>query len=107
MNIALADAANVATSQQSIWTSLAPLAIILVIFYFFVIRPQQKKLKNHNNMVNNMKKGDKVITSGGMMAIISKVEIEDGFVLVEIAENVKVKVKRDTISQVLDNNISK
>ena len=57
----------------------------------------------HQEMVNNLKKCDKVVTSGGILATVSKVESDEGILVVEIASNVKVKVKRDTVSQVLDN----
>lgn len=95
------------SSIKEMFTGMAPLLLIIVIFYFLVIRPQQKKIKTHQGMVNNLKKGDKIITSGGILATVSKVESEEGILIVEIASNVKVKVKRDTVSQVLDTNNSK
>ncbi|WPX96928.1 preprotein translocase subunit YajC [Candidatus Bandiella euplotis] len=103
---ALADTTEtVATGQNSIWQMLqniAPLLIIMVIFYFLVIRPQQKKLRDHQNMVNNLKKGDKVVTAGGIIGTISKVEAQDGVLLVEIAPEVKVKIKKETVSRIMD-----
>ena len=68
-----------------------PLILIFVIFYFFLIRPQQKKVKEHKAMVENLKKGDKVITSGGITGTIERV-IDNDRVEVEIAENVKVEI---------------
>jgi preprotein translocase subunit YajC len=97
----LADA-SAGSSASSMFTSMAPLLIIIVVFYFLVIRPQQKKLKNHQNMVNNLKKGDQIVTAGGMVATVYKVEIESDILVVEIAKDVKVKIKRDTVSQVLN-----
>jgi preprotein translocase subunit YajC len=99
---AFANAAS-GSSMKDMFSGTAPLLLIIVIFYFLVIRPQQKKIKMHQEMVNNLKKGDKVVTSGGILATVSKVESDEGILVVEIASNVKVKVKRDTISQVLDN----
>ena len=69
-----------------------PLILIFVIFYFFLIRPQQKKVKEHKAMVESLKKGDKVVTSGGITGTISRV-IDNDKVEVEIADNVTVEVE--------------
>ena len=79
-----------------------PLILIFVIFYFFLIRPQQKKVKEHKAMVESLKKGDKIVTSGGITGIISRV-IDNDKVEVEIAENVIVEVVRATGIQSLMN----
>ena len=79
--------------------SFLPFILIFVVFYFLLIRPQQKRAKEHKSMVEGLKRGDKVITSGGIVAKVSKV-IDDNEVEVEIAKDVKVKVIRSTISQV-------
>ena len=79
-----------------------PLILIFVIFYFFLIRPQQKKVKEHKAMVENLKKGDKVVTSGGITGIITRV-IDNDKVEVEIAENITVEVIRGTGIQSLMN----
>ncbi len=68
-----------------------PLILIFVIFYFFLIRPQQKKAKEHKIMIENLKRGDKVVTSGGIIGIVERV-IDNDKVEVEIAENVKVEI---------------
>ena len=68
-----------------------PLILIFVIFYFFLIRPQQKKAKEHKIMIENLKRGDKVVTSGGITGIVERV-IDNDKVEVEIAENVKVEI---------------
>tara|TARA_B100001250_G_scaffold390690_1_gene390890 strand:- start:50 stop:334 length:285 start_codon:yes stop_codon:yes gene_type:complete len=73
-----------------------PLILIFVIFYFFLIRPQQKKIKEHKSMVSSLKRGDEVITSGGIVGTIEKV-YEDDKVEVSISESVSVKVIRSTI----------
>ena len=72
-----------------------PLILIFVIFYFFLIRPQQKKVKEHKAMVEGLKRGDKVITSGGITGTIERV-IDNEKVEVIIAENVKVEIVRAT-----------
>ena len=73
-----------------------PLILIFVIFYFFLIRPQQKKVKDHKSMVAALKRGDEVITSGGMIGRIEKV-YEDDKIDLFISENVTVKVVKSTI----------
>ena len=73
-----------------------PLILIFVIFYFFLIRPQQKKVKDHKSMVSALKRGDEVITSGGMIGRIEKV-YEDDKIDLFISENVTVKVVKSTI----------
>ena len=80
-----------------------PLILIFVIFYFFLIRPQQKKVKEHKAMVENLKKGDKVVTSGGITGTISRI-VDNDKVEVEIAENITVEVIRGTGIQSLMNS---
>ena len=77
------------------FASLIPLILIMVIFYFLLIRPQQKKLKEHKAMVEATKKGDAVITAGGIIAKVT--DVKEDVLTVEIADGVKVKVRRDTI----------
>ena len=80
-----------------------PLILIFVIFYFFLIRPQQKKVKEHKLMVESLKRGDKVVTSGGIVGSIERV-IDSDKVEVLISENVKVEVVKSTGIQALVNN---
>ena len=80
-----------------------PLILIFVIFYFFLIRHQQKKVKEHKAMVESLKKGDKVVTSGGITGTISRV-IDNEKVEVEIADNVTVEIIRGTGIQSLMNS---
>jgi len=80
-----------------------PLVLIFVIFYFFLIRPQQKKVKEHKLMVENLKRGDKVITSGGIVGSIERV-IDNDKVEVSISENVKVEIIKSTGIQALVSN---
>ena len=72
-----------------------PLILIFVIFYFFLIRPQQKKVKEHKIMVENLKRGDKVITVGGIVGTIDRI-VDGEKVEVEIADNVKVEIIKST-----------
>ena len=81
--------------------------LIFVIFYFFLIRPQQKKVKDHKAMVESLKRGDKVITSGGIVGVVERI-IDNEKVEVSIAENVKVEVVRSTgIQGLVTNNETK
>jgi preprotein translocase subunit YajC len=79
--------------------SLAPLLLIFVVFYFLLIRPQQKKMKTHRDMIGALRRGDKVLTAGGIIG--SVVKVEDSELLVEIAKDVRVRIARSTISEVL------
>lgn len=76
--------------------SLMPLILMFVIFYFLLIRPQQKKAKEHREMVNHLKKGDGVITSGGIHGRITA--LDDTTATLEIAEKVRIKILRSNIS---------
>jgi len=78
-----------------------PLILIFAIMYFLLIRPQQKKVKEHAAMVEAVRRGDQVVTQGGIVGKVSKVK-EDGEIEVEIAEGVKVRVIRSTLSQVIN-----
>ena len=79
-----------------------PLILIFVIFYFFLIRPQQKKVKEHKAMVENLKRGDKVVTSGGIVGTVERI-IDNDKIEVQIAENINVEVVRATGIQGLIN----
>ena len=80
--------------------SFIPIILIFVIMYFLLIRPQQKKIKEHKNMVDNLRRGDQVLTQGGIIGKITKVK--DGEEIeVELAKEVKVSVIRSTIVNVL------
>lgn len=78
---------------------VVPLILILIIMYFFLIRPQQKKVKEHQAMVAGLRRGDEVVTQGGLIGKITKVKDETE-VEVEIAKDVKIRVLRPTIAQV-------
>jgi preprotein translocase subunit YajC len=72
-----------------------PLILIFIIFYFFLIRPQQKKVKEHKIMVANLKRGDKVVTSGGIVGTVERV-MENDKAEIEISEDVKVEIVKST-----------
>jgi len=78
--------------------SFAPIILIFVIMYFLMIRPQQKKVKEHRAMVDALRRGDQVVTAGGLIGKV--VKVADGEAEVELAPNVKVRVVKSTITQV-------
>jgi preprotein translocase subunit YajC len=80
--------------------SLMPLLLIFVVFYFLLIRPQQKKMKQHRDMIGALKRGDRVLTAGGIIGTVIKIE-EDNTLLVDIAKDVRVRVARSTISELI------
>ena len=80
-------------------TSLLPFVLIFVIMYFLILRPQQKRVKQHAEMVKNVRKGDTVITSGGLIGRVTKV-VDDDQVEIEVAEGVRVRQMRSMVSDV-------
>ncbi len=78
-----------------------PLILIFAIMYFLLIRPQQKKVKEHQAMVAALRRGDQVVTQGGVIGKVSKVK-EDGEIEVEIAEGVRVRVVKSTVASVIN-----
>ena len=83
-----------------------PLILIFVIFYFFLIRPQQKKIKEHKIMVSALKRGDEVITSGGIIGTVDRV-MEDDRIEVILTDNVKVQIIKSTITSLLKKEVKK
>ena len=81
--------------------SLGPLLLIFLIMYFIIIRPQQKKAKEHNLMVNALKRGDQILTQGGIIGKVSKIK-DESEIEVEIAVNTKVRVMRSTVVSVVN-----
>ena len=101
---AFAQSAGAVPAQGSMTGTLIQLGLIFVIFYVLLIRPQQKKIKQHETMLNSIKKGDEVITGGGVYAKV--VDDSDAYdLVVEIAEGVKVKVNRATIRELLTEEV--
>lgn len=88
-------------SAGAAFAQFLPIILIFVIFYFLLIRPQQKRMKEHRAMVDGLRRGDQVVTAGGIVGKVSKVQ-EDGMIEVEIADGVKVKVVKHTITSLLN-----
>ena len=82
------------------YVQFLPIVLIFVVFYFLLIRPQQKKMKTHKDMLGALRRGDRVVTGGGIVGTITKV-VGDNEVAVEIAVGVRVRVLRSTITEVL------
>ena len=98
--LAFAQAATAAVpTSADIFMQLVPFALIFAIAYFFVIRPQRKKAKDHANLIKNTRRGDSVITTGGLIGKVTKV-VDDAELELEIAPNVKVRVLRAMITDV-------
>ena len=97
---AYAQAAAGGGDASSMLVQLAPLALIFVVFYFFLIRPQQQKARQQRSMLDAIRRGDRVVTGGGFIGTVAKV-VNNEEVLIDIADNVRVRVVRSTISQVL------
>ena len=96
-SVSAQDVAAAATGQKGgIFGMLMPFALIILVFYFFMIRPQQKQRKKHQEFVTNLKKGDEVITASGLIGSIHSVS--DKVVVIELDENVKIKVLKGFVS---------
>ncbi len=87
--------------SSDILTSMLPLVLIFAVFYFLLIRPQQRKAKAHREMLGMVKRGDRVLTGGGIIGTVTRVK-DDAELTVEIAEGVKVSVARGTIADVMN-----
>jgi preprotein translocase subunit YajC len=87
------------------FSSLIPLLLIMVIFYFLLIRPQQKKVKEHRETVEALKKGDKVLTGGGIFATIT--DVQENMLTVKISDGVTIKVKKDTVTGLVEKTAAK
>lgn len=87
--------------------SLVPWVLMFAVFYFLIIRPQHKRLKEHKNLIDQIKRGDKVITSGGIIGEVSKVDEANAQFVVEIAPKVEIKILKSAIAEVLNKEIQK
>ncbi|HIC10659.1 MAG TPA: preprotein translocase subunit YajC [Campylobacterales bacterium] len=86
--------------QGSFLASILPLIVLFAIFYFLVIRPQQKQMKEHQEMVNSLTKGDKIVTNGGL--IVEVVKVEPNFFKVKLNDNTEAKLDRDSVLKKYD-----
>lgn len=85
--------------QGDLLTSLLPLVALFAIFYFLIIRPQQKQAKAHRDMVANLKKGDKIVTNGGLM--VEVVKVEDAFFVVKNSDNSEMKLAKEFVARLI------
>ncbi|MFB0875082.1 MULTISPECIES: preprotein translocase subunit YajC [unclassified Sphingobium] len=97
---AFAQTAGGQASGAGILVQMAPLVLIFVVFYFLLIRPQQKKMKDHKAKIDAVKKGDQVVTGGGLVGKVARVD--DIYVDVELAPGMKVKAVKSTLTDVID-----
>jgi preprotein translocase subunit YajC len=88
-----------AAMDANLLMQIVPFVAIFAIMYFLLIRPQQQRLKEHRAMVENVKRGDTVVTAGGIVGKVAKVR-EDGEIMVDIADNVQVRILKSTLSEV-------
>ncbi|MDD5628813.1 MAG: preprotein translocase subunit YajC [Elusimicrobia bacterium] len=86
-------------AQPNLWVNMIPIAAVFVIFYFFLIRPQQKQMKEHQRMLDSVKKGDRILTTGGLYGTVLGLKGTD--LEVRFAENVKLTLARTGIAKVL------
>jgi preprotein translocase subunit YajC len=97
--------AQPAAPEDGGFASLIPLVLIMAIFYFLLIRPQQKKVKEHRETVEALKKGDKVLTGGGIFATIT--DVQEDVLTVKISDGVTIKVKKDTVTGLVEKTAAK
>ena len=97
---AYAQASGTGLTDPSALVQFLPLVLIFIVFYFLLIRPQQKKQKDHRSMVDALRRGDRIVTGGGILGSVSRV-ISNDEVEVDIAQGVRVRVLKSTISTVL------
>lgn len=100
MNLIPPAYAQDATAGASSFGQFIPLILIFAIMYFLLIRPQQKKLKQHRMMVDAMRRGDQVITAGGIIGKVVKIK-DDDEITVEISKDINVQIIKSTVSQVI------
>ncbi len=100
MNFLISDAwAQAGGDAVSSLFSLLPLVVIFILFYFLLIRPQQKRAKQHKEMVTALKKGEEIVTNGGLLGKVT--DVDDNFITLEISSGLNVKVQRQSVAQVM------
>lgn len=88
-----------------VFAKMAPMfLVVFMIFYFMVIKPQQQKLRQQQSLLDSLKKGDQIVTSGGIIARVSG--LEDNFVMLDIASNVKLKVEREHVVKKVEDKVA-
>ena len=103
--IATAAPAGAPSAGAAFFVQMAPLLLIFVVFYFLLIRPQNRKMKEHRAQIDAIKKGDKVVTGGGLIGKVTRVDEHE--VEIELAPSVKVKAVKSTLTTVLDPSAAK
>lgn len=101
------DASAAPAPGEFSFSSFVPLILIFVIFYFLIVRPQSKKMKDHQQMVKNLKVGDKVVTNGGIIGVVTRVLENENQVEVEISENVNVKFLKQYVADLVTDEKTK
>ncbi len=96
---AFAQGSPLGGDANSLFTTLVPFALIFVIMYFLILRPQQKRAKQHQEMIKNVRRGDTVITNGGLVGKVTKV-IDDQQIEIEIADDVRIRQMRAMVTEV-------
>lgn len=91
---------------DSPWASVTPIVLILFIFYFLVLRPQEKKRKEQEQFVAGVKKGEQIMTNFGLFGTVRKINDSDNTVMLEIADNVEVKILKNSIADITSRNKS-
>ncbi len=100
MSFFISDAYAQATPQPDMFTGLfLPMIFLVVVFYFLIIRPQSKRTKEHKAMLSELKKGDEVVTSGGLLGKVAR--IGENFIEIEVAENTFVRIQKQAVSNLM------
>jgi preprotein translocase subunit YajC len=99
------EATSAAAKQPSLLASIAPMVLIMAVFYFLIIRPQSKKVNEHKATISTIKKGDQIVTAGGVYGTVTKVDSDKNTLHVQIAEGVQIKIKQDTVAEVINNTV--
>ena len=93
-------------SSGSLLSNLMPIALIMIVFYFLLLRPQQKKMRKHQNMIKALEKGSTVVFGGGIIGTIVKSD-EEHILSVEIAPNVKIRIRRESVTELVKDEVAK
>lgn len=102
---AYAQAAGATTSNAGVIMQMMPLVLIFIVFYFLLIRPQQKRMKEHKAKIEAVKKGDQVVTGGGLVGKV--VRVDEHYADIELAPGMKVKAVKSTLTDVIDPMVAK
>lgn len=95
------EAGNVVAGAPSALSGILPMVLMFAVLYFLLLRPQQKKYKDHQGMLKALRRGDRIVTSGGIVGVIHKIDEAEDMLTLEIAENVRVKLVRSMVASVV------